>query len=153
MTRQPAAHARRSAWAWALSAGALLSASCGGPGGPKAYPVQGRVFHKGQPAAGARVVFHPKSTVDPQAPRPYGTVRPDGSFNLTTYKPDDGAPAGDYHVTVIWPNASGRKKSGGAVPDLANNDRLKGEYSSPARSPFQARVVEGKNELEAFDLR
>jgi hypothetical protein len=58
------------------------------------------------------VVFHPKDNADPQAPRPFGTAGADGSFGLTTSRPGDGAPAGEYRVTVIWPGAAGRKKTG-----------------------------------------
>jgi hypothetical protein len=131
-------------------AAALLSLSCSGPGGPRAHPVLGKVLYNGRPAAGARVVFHPRNNPDRQAARPYGIVGADGSFSLTTNTPGDGAPAGEYDVTVIWPTQSGRKAVGGA---LANSDRLKGAYSSPAQTTLHARVIEGKNELPAFDLR
>jgi hypothetical protein len=122
-----------------------LSASFSGR--PKVYPVAGKVLHKGQPAAGARVVFHPSGVADPQALRPLATVGPDGSFALTSYEQGDGAPLGEYTVTVVWPSQSGRRVTGSAV------DRLHGAYSDPARSPLRVRVTEGKNELEPFDLR
>jgi hypothetical protein len=123
----------------------LLCASCSGR--PKVYPVTGRVLHKGRPAAGARVVFHPSGTTDPQAPRPLATVQADGSFTLASYGQGDGAAVGDYTVTVVWPSQASRTATGSAV------DRLHGAYSDPARSPLRARVVEGQNALEPFDLR
>jgi hypothetical protein len=103
MRRASATYALRLVGASALFAGALLGASCGGGRGPKTYAVEGKVLHGGRPAAGARVVFHPKDNADPQAPRPHGTAGADGSFHLTTNRPGDGAPAGEYSVTVPSP--------------------------------------------------
>src|SRR5687767_10889460 len=91
----------------ALAAFALAGAGCGpsDPGLKPVYPVQGSLFVKGKPAKGAVVMFHPLplETGRPTALRSRGTVGDDGSFRLTTYNTDDGAPAGEYVVTVYWP--------------------------------------------------
>ena len=134
-------------WSALLILSGLLTVSCSAHRRPQLYPVQGKVLYKGQPAAGAKVVFHPKGTADPQPLCPLATVQPDGSFMLATFQPGDGAPAGEYAVVVTWPSKGGGKVAGGAV------DRLRGAYGDPDRSPLQARVVEGNNELADFDLR
>jgi hypothetical protein len=139
----------RLAWA-AVLISALISVSCGQSGRPKLYPVRGKVLHDGQPAAGARVTFYPKDRTGPQSLSPVGTVLQDGSFELTTFKTGDGAPAGEYDVAIVWPTQPGRKAVAAALVDT---DRLNGAYSDPARSGLQARVVEGKNELPSFELR
>jgi hypothetical protein len=119
---------------------------CGCSSGSRFYPVRGKVLYRGQSAVGAKVIFYPKNNSDPQALRPTGIVAQDGSFTLTSRKQDDGAPAGDYAVTVIWPTgpAKGRQPS---------SDRLNGIYSNPDNSRLQAQVAEGNNELPAFELR
>jgi hypothetical protein len=131
-------------------AGALL-ACCGCSAGSRTYPVRGKVLYMGQPAVGAKVVFHPKYNSDPQAIRPTGTVAQDGSFTLTSRRQNDGAPAGDYAVTVIWPAGSAKGRGAGQQPLL--QDRLRGAYSNPDNPLLQAQVAEGDNELPAFELR
>ena len=144
-------------WALAALAGTLL-ASCGCSPGPRLsrlHPVRGKVLYKGQPAVGARVVFHPRHDADLQAPHPAGVVAEDGSFTLTSYKAGDGAPAGDYTVAVLWPDEpGGAAKARGLAPKKHPfNDRLQGAYSNPARPLLQAHVVEGDNDLPTFELR
>src|SRR4051794_35124208 len=83
---------------------ALVAAGCGsGEARKPVYPVRGSVFVDGQPAVRAQVVLHPLDDPDPNAVRPSGDVGPDGTFVLHTYTADDGAPAGQYAVTVTWP--------------------------------------------------
>jgi hypothetical protein len=135
-----------SGWIVILLLGGLLSASCSGRA--KVHPVHGRVLVNGQPAAGARVVFHPRDNSDPHRPLPTGIVAEDGSFAVTSYQQGDGAAEGDYTVTVVWPNQSSRKVLGGGV----DQDRLGGAYSDPARSQLQVRVTAGRNDLEPFNL-
>jgi len=57
------------------------------------FPVTGSVaFADKKPAANATVVFHP---TDPTITvRPRGKMAADGSFQLTSYDGNDGAPAG-----------------------------------------------------------
>jgi len=66
----------------------------------------------------------------------------DGAFRLSTYDPNDGAPAGEYYVSVIWPT-DGRE----------DEDKLNGRYRDPKTSQLTATVKEGSNELKAFRLK
>src|SRR5688572_17397354 len=70
------------------------------------FPVKGSVFVNGKAAEKALVIFHPLGDADPKAPRSTGEVAADGSFTLSTYTSGDGAPAGDYAVTVTWAEGS-----------------------------------------------
>jgi len=63
------------------------------------FPVNGKLFIEGEPASGALVVFHPQG-VDRAAPRPKGYVDARGNFVISTFQPGDGAPSGEYRVTV-----------------------------------------------------
>jgi hypothetical protein len=133
---------------------ALLAGSCG-PHKQPVHPVHGRVLYREAPATGALVVFHPAGDSTPQAVRPSGEVRADGSFALGSYRPGDGAPPGEYVVAIHWPNAvvrpSARDRIGSSESKAAPTDRL-GERYSPLRSPLRARVKEGENRLEPFHI-
>jgi hypothetical protein len=58
--------------------------------------------NENKPTPGALVILHPLNDPDPRAPRPVARVGADGRFSPTTYSADDGAPAGEYAVTVAW---------------------------------------------------
>lgn len=119
----------------------LLVASCG-DGGPKLYPVSGKVEFNGQPAEGATVVLHP---TDPNSPKPSGTVGADGSFTLQTHPYGEGAPAGDYAVIITWypPNSRGVENPKSKLPP---------RYADPTQSGLKATVQAGPTELELFKL-
>ena len=72
------------------------------PGGPKkplpTYPVIGKAFCDGVPAAGAKVEMTPTGA----GAKAQGIVEADGSFRLSTYGPFDGATKGEFDVTVTW---------------------------------------------------
>ena len=105
------------------------------------HPVKGKVLVQGWPAAGAFVLFTPVNE-PPEAPdpRPRAETQQDGSFVAFTYDANDGAPVGEYKVTVMWP---GREES----------DRLRGRYADSGTTRLRATVKEGPNELPPFELR
>jgi hypothetical protein len=111
------------------------------------YPVQGRVFFEGTPAANAQVVFHLISADGKSFTRSGDAlVEPDGLFSLSTYTPNDGAPAGEYAVTVTL-----REPPWDEVGRPGPN-RLPAKYANPRTSPLRARVQDGKNEY-SFELK
>src|SRR5438477_1135804 len=64
------------------------------------YTVRGKVLVDGQPAAGAVVHFHPATPSEKNKLYPAAKVEADGSFALTTFENKDGAPPGEYLVTI-----------------------------------------------------
>ncbi|HXG08886.1 MAG TPA: hypothetical protein VNK04_03785 [Gemmataceae bacterium] len=127
----------------------LAAASCSSKDNRKpVYPVKGRVLFQDKPAAGAFVVFVPvNESAEPTDPRPGGYADKDGFFTLSTYGANDGAPAGEYYVSVVWR---------GTNPDETRDDdpdRLQGRYSDPKKSGLRATVREGPNELAPFRLK
>src|SRR5262249_18709683 len=86
---------------------ACVGIACGG-GGPKLYPVRGKVLFENKPAEGATVVFHPVGGEAGSA-KPAGTVAADGSSTLHTHPPCAGAPPGGCAVGIVWwrPSAGG----------------------------------------------
>lgn len=117
---------------------ALASVGCG-DGRPKAIPAGGTVRYKGKDIpVGALVVFHP---VDPSREKqiggkPFGKVKEDGTFKLTTYASDDGAPEGEYGVTVEWrPPAEDAKFQLSGEGMAAPPNKLQPRFSDPNK-PF-----------------
>jgi hypothetical protein len=128
---------------------AALSTSCG-PARQTAYPVSGKVFagKEKKPAEGVVVVFYPITPLDGAPVVPTGQVDHYGDYTLTTYSPSDGAPAGEYAITLKWPRA---KKNNF---DWAADDQLKGAYHNPEKSKlpnFTVQIV-GTNEVPTIVL-
>lgn len=123
----------------------LLAAGCSdGPRFKKVYAVKGKVTHRGQAVGNATLNFAP---VGGGKDATFATAQTDaeGKFTLSTYKKDDGAPAGEYAVTVYWPdNGPSVKKVRAAAGEELAPDRFRGAYSDPSKSPLRA-TVEGKS--------
>jgi hypothetical protein len=115
------------------------------------FPVTGQVLHRGQPAAGAIVSFHPTAAELKSAGLVIsGRTGADGSYQLMTYEEGDGAPAGEYQVSIIW-RAAPAGNDGDEV-DRSGADRLAGKYQDPALSGLTAEVEEADNRLPPFNL-
>ncbi len=134
-----------------LPAMGLLLSSCSRSGREPVFPVRGQVFDaKNQPAAGAMVVFHPVDSSDSQPIRPLAYVDDQGNFELTTYERGDGAPAGEYVVTIEWRERSPHPFR----PDKEGKDRLRGEFSDPKTSRFRFAIEKrADNTLPAIYLK
>jgi hypothetical protein len=123
----------------------LASAACGGPKRLPLYPVTGQVSFKGKPTPGALVVFQ---HLQHNAVQPSGYVREDGSFQLTTYAKDDGAPEGEYTVMITWTERDARPDpKTGEVPN-----RLPARYASPRTSGLRVKVEKGTNNQPRLQL-
>lgn len=103
-------------------------------------PTRGIVLLDGSPLPGAKVML---SLVDgsKQAVVADGYSEADGRFRLSTYKAWDGAPVGEYVVTVIQPVPMVDEKG------LPGENRLPAKYSSTKTSELRASVKLGDNEL------
>ena len=141
---------RRAARLSALTFAAAAVAALAGCGGPKFTPVTGKVLVGDAPAEHATVVFHPVNEAAPGAVKPRGTVGADGTYTLTTHTAGDGAPPGDYNVTVEW-WLTGMKSV--ADPESPPKNRLPAKYADPAQSGLTATVGAGPTEVPTFTLK
>lgn len=108
------------------------------------HPAHGRVTVNGEPPAGAVIELHATGeAADVRNSRPWAIVEADGSYTLSTYEAADGAPAGNYAVTIKWPPDVSQ-------PSLA--DRLNYAYVHPDRSQWNVTVTEGENELPPIEI-
>ena len=107
------------------------------------HPASGQILVAGKPELGVQVRLHPVGKLkDMDAPRPFAATEADGSFSLGTFEAGDGAPVGDYEVTLFWPS----EVQGPAAP----GDRLSGKFTNITRPPFHVTIQEGANRLEPF---
>jgi hypothetical protein len=111
------------------------------------HPVLGAIQFRGQPAVGAFVSLVPKTALD-GVPNPRATVAKDGSFTVSTYDGNDGAPEGEYVVTVQWykPVRQGNDLVGG--PNV-----LPAKYASPRTSDVSIHIAAGENRLKPIQIR
>lgn len=120
------------------------------------FPAAGKISYRGKPIPNARVTFHPiealgaggvaanpaasgnEATPAPLVRTPFAVVKEDGTFELSTLKPGDGAPEGEYAVTVSW---TGEKPT---VSDSDLPEKLPPKYQNPAFSGLKVRVKQGE---------
>jgi hypothetical protein len=106
------------------------------------HPTAGTITVKGQPAPGALVTLHPKSAPAENVPAPRANVDSDGTFKLSTFNGGDGAPEGEYVVTVRWYKLV---KKG---PDVvAGPNVIPTKYTRPESSDVVVRIAAGQNTL------
>jgi prepilin-type N-terminal cleavage/methylation domain-containing protein/prepilin-type processing-associated H-X9-DG protein len=130
---------------WGLCACLCLVSCSNKYGDHPPYPTTGQILVNGQPAKGARVVFHHVDDWGAKSIVPQTWTGDDGRFVLSTYEVGDGAPAGEYRVVVQWPAYRHGKDVG--------PDRLEGKFANPETSGLTAKVSKGTNELLPFDLK
>src|SRR5438552_10401366 len=120
-----------------LATGALmaLASGCGGNKGPVLYSVTGSVRINGEPAKDVNVMFTPFAPIEGVTSplSPAAVTGDDGTFRLMSFKPGDGAPAGEYQVTVVYPMSRFNKHLNGI-------DRLKGKFATPTTSGLTVKV-------------
>lgn len=105
------------------------------------YPVHGKLLIDGVPAMGAMVKLYSE-----QKPGrvPTALVRADGSFSASFYDNEDGAPAGQYKVLVVWMQPPPE----GGMPQ----DRLQGQFLDPRKPVRSVEVLERDNQLGTIEL-
>lgn len=93
----------RSRSATCLSIAAALAilvvvAGCG-DGGPKLVPIRGQVTYEGQTLKSGTILYVPRDRAAGRQAR--GEIQPDGTFQLMTFKPGDGALVGEYDIAIV----------------------------------------------------
>lgn len=129
----------------------LAIMGCGGDNAYELHVAKGRVLYKGKPAGGAELTLFGTDDLlkRPEAPLPQAVADEDGYFNVHCGELGEGAPAGNYVVTVVW------RQSESADPEVqdASRDRLRGKYADAARSPLRIEISVGANELPDIELK
>ncbi len=135
---------------------ALVASGCGSGRDTNqlpVFPAKGTISLKGELPKGACLVLHPKGNTA-KAPngdviRPRATVGQDGTFAFSSYNSNDGAPVGEYVITIEWQKI---------VPG-PNGDPTKGPslvpppFRRPETSPLIVKIAEGPNQLQPIVLK
>ena len=132
---------------------ALLATLGCGPAAPPfesrpTFPVEGRVLIQGKSTEGVQVFLHPREAS--QRGKPRGVTDAEGRFRLRTYHEGDGAPAGEYSVTVYWPAPYNPHIP---VADQLPPDRLGERFMNPKDSSLRATVTAGPTTLPPFEIK
>jgi hypothetical protein len=99
------------------------------------------------------IVFHYQGAGREKVQNPMATVAKDGSFELTTYAHADGAPEGEYGITIVW-----RQKGKEAKMSLSGEggggtvDMLDGRYGDVTSPKLKKTVKKGEPNEFRFDL-
>lgn len=123
----------------------LVPLGCADPRFKPVHPVRGEVTFEGKPAAGAAVTLHPLNVPEHPWTKPSAEVNEAGEFVVSTYKAEDGAPAGTYAVTIVW------LPKGFAGP-LEKGNKLPARYADKETSGLTVEILPQENVLPAFTL-
>jgi tetratricopeptide (TPR) repeat protein len=115
-----------------------------GNGRVRVYRAGGKADFEGKPMAKATIILHPVEARSVPFPLPCATVQEDGTFILGTYRKGDGAPEGEYKVTVQWVVATPRNRFPTNV--------LPPKYSDAQSSDLTVRIKSGSNALPPFQF-
>ena len=128
----------RAALPTALAALFVVSGLCGCDDEERlpTHPVTGEVFINEIPASGCVVTFVPADPALKGVVMPAATVDEFGIFRLTTYETGDGAPEGDYGVTLRWEATDWPDKDKGVDPVVTMRPR---PAARSVRQPGQVR--------------
>jgi hypothetical protein len=122
-------------------------AGCNSRDGVALFPVEGVLKCNGQPLAGAQVVFHPRERTA-KVPPARAQTDASGKFKLTTFNTHDGAPAGEYAVTVeFFPLQQWQDEF------IAGRNVLPPRYASPATTDLRIRIANEPNKLNALEIK
>jgi hypothetical protein len=134
---------------WRLTATAVVVAglacaglSCSSKDRYGRQKVHGQIWYNEQPLKGAMVVFHPVGQYPSDLPKPLAWTDAEGRFNLTTERPGDGVPLGQYTVTVEC-----RERTYSGAEKVKGRNLLPTRYSKAQTSGLTIDVHEGDNDL------
>jgi hypothetical protein len=122
----------------------LLLGAAGCEAGGKLYPVGGNVtLDDGKPLTKGVVIFERTEGGPPVTAR--GEIKPDGSYQLSTYRPGDGVPPGKYRVLINPLDLS-------EVPDEEKQLPFDAKYLKFETSGLEYEVRPGSNNGFSFRL-
>jgi hypothetical protein len=104
-------------------------------------PVSGSIKFGAEVPVGASVSLAPVARSEAGIASA-GRVKPDGTFRISTYGQEDGAPLGDYVILVQWFRPLKGEEGNAGGPNVIPKN-----YSDPAKSPLKVTVKEGSNEI------
>jgi hypothetical protein len=111
------------------------------------HPVEGQVHYQGKPLAHALIALHPAHPADPSFPHAQATTDQSGKFHISTYEAHDGAPVGEYSITVVCYSLVGSPGNYQPGPNV-----LPAKYSRPETSQLSVQIKANSNVLDVIRL-
>jgi hypothetical protein len=132
-----------------LSSFVFLS-GCGG--GNSLVPVTGKVLSKGQPAAGATLLFHPAIN-DVNAQTASAVADENGVYTISSGL-EKGILPGSYSVTVTWPDPSVKPTQAQIMMGMVEPgpDMLKGRYSDKNSTTLKVEITGSTTEIPPLEV-
>lgn len=112
------------------------------------YPAKGIVTFKGKPIANAEIALFPQGDSMPDTVRPKGKTTEAGEFVVWTYQQGDGAPAGNYKVTVVHHDVVEQRD----VLITKPND-LPRKYATLETTDLEVVIGQNETEIPPIDLK
>ena len=128
--------------AYCLIAAATTTLGC--KKNPEVVPVAGKVLYNGKPLPFGIVMFQPEVGQAAQ-----GEIQPDGSFQLSSYLPNDGAVPGRHKISIRC--FSGQKTADGGGPP--GRLLIPQKYTRFGTSGLTAEIANGANEPLVLELK
>jgi hypothetical protein len=133
----------------------LCAVGCGGDDRLEVSPVRGQVVYQGRGVPNATVIFYPvgEAAEKLKKMRPYAYADESGRFELKTYVTADGAPPGEYEVSIIAVSGADRESDPSSQMNSPKLPRaLVQKYANQKTSGIRVTVKPGENGLEPFVL-
>jgi hypothetical protein len=124
----------------------LFLTGCG-PVHPELHQVRGKVTFNQQPIADALVTLHPLQ--GNLSPLPIAYTRADGQFEISWLGQGDGAPSGDYAITITWKQLIQQ----GEEKVRSGKNLLPAKYADPQKTPWRCSIKPGENLLPVYDIK
>jgi hypothetical protein len=144
---------------WVVILGVSVLAGCSKHGPPPikgtklaVFPVKGKLMMDGKPMVLAAIIFNPVTKFPKGSAQlqPRATADENGDFTVSTYGNGDGAPAGDYKITISWKGAEAVGLTDGGRGEL--EEKAPEAYQTARTSKIRIKVKEEPNTLPTWDL-
>jgi hypothetical protein len=116
------------------------------------FPVKGKLMMDGKPMVAAAIIFNPVTQFPKGSAQvqPRATADENGDFTVWTYANDDGAPAGDYKITISWKGAEAVGLTDGGRGEI--DEKVPEAFQTARTSKIRIKVKEEPNTLPTWDL-
>jgi len=114
---------------------------------PEVVPVTGKVLLDGEPLEFGTVTFQPLRGQPAK-----GEIQPDGTFELSTFAPGDGAPVGKHQVRITCYESQRPGAEQNTNAETLGESLIPEKYLNFATSGIEVSVVSGGNKPFLFQL-
>ncbi len=120
----------------------------------KTVPIRGQVTYQGKPLSQGTIMYVPRDRAAGRQAR--GEIKSDGSFELTTFQPGDGALIGDYDIAIVslkaHPGEPSREEIEAMGGIIQRGSAIPERYGDPSSSGLSDSVDRDHAGIKNFEL-